>query len=472
MTSAKTLEDSNMARKYLTLNVLFIILLLMTSCHMSDSSDTSAPSLTADEASSSEHVPLEDDHTPKLIWAVSRFAFISEETQAEIQRFLDEKGINCRIEFTPLLDQGGQAYAKWLDERKKEGTTPDILSGCFWEHGIVDLVSFVQKELLPLNSYLETEEGKKLYNSYAEVEWNRTAINGVFYSIPYRIRQYKNSQGRFFLCVGDQYKSFFDEWYDGTYASLRKVIDAIPDLPKIAVVPNFDIYHAYSFFQTQAVFSAPYCWERNEIIDLTRENDFKELLLDIYEDYQRGMLIDIETAEQVNGYACAYIGFSGEVDGYYNIPEGYTEYVLAPERYLSSPGGGAYGISAFSEKQDLAFQVLSACYSDPKIASLIFWRVADEDRWNERTQFLKTCVPSSLNNFIPDITPEEFSMLKTYDNDLGNLGRELYQAHGESRALNPNFPDVVDQFFSSPKDYGPILEKVNDQIQRWIDKKQ
>ena len=141
--------------------------------------------------------------------------------------------------------------------------------------------------------------------------------------------------------------------------------------------------------------------------------------------------------------------------------------------YLSAPGAGSYGISAFSGKKDLAFQVLSACYSDPKIASLIFWRTADEDRWNERTRFLKTCEPSPLNNFIPDITLEEWAIIRSYNNDLNTLEGEFYlqQSGNSMKILNPNFPNAVDQFFSSPKDYGTVIEKISDQIRKWINKK-
>lgn len=460
-----------MARRHIVLNVLLILLLLLTACHKSDSSVTSAPSSISQETSSTGFVSLEDDPSPTVIWAVHATAYISEGTQAEIQRFLDDKGINCRIEFTPLLVQQNESYIEWLDKQKKEGTTPDILSGSYWQQGIVDLVPFVKKELAPLNDYLEADIGKTLYDSYAEVEWNRTAVDGVIYAIPFRVNQYQNTQGEFYLCVNDGYKAFFDAGFDGTYASLRKIMETIPGSPKIAMVPCFGINCAASLFQTQTIFNASYDWERNEIVDLTKQKDFKELLLDIYADYQRGVLVDIETVEQVNGKACAYIGFSGAGWDHYDIPEGYTEYMLAPQKYLSTPGGGSYGISAFSEKKDLAFQVLSACYSDPKIASLLFWGTSDEVRWNERTHFLRTCASSPLNSFIPDITKEEFSILQSYNNDLNALGREFYLEQGGRLTLNPNYSNVVEQFFASPKDYGGVLEKVNDQIREWIDKK-
>lgn len=458
-----------MKRRRPFFSVILIILLLMTSCHGSDSSDTSVPLSTSGETSNSIYVSLEDDPRPKLVWAVHGTAYISEEAQAEIQTLLDENGINCRIEFTPRIDKTNKAYVEWLNEHKKEGTAPDILSGCFWEHGIVDLVPFLKEELLPLNEYLESDAGKKLYNSYAEVEWDRTAVDGVVYSIPLRQRKYQNTQGKYLLCVKDEYKSFFDADFDGTYASLKNVLETISGSPKIAVMSSLSMYYVAALLQTQFVFDAPYCCKNNEIVDLTKQEDFKNLLMDIYADYQSGVLIDIATVDQVTGDVCAYFGFSG--DGY-ATSEGFTEYVLAPELYLSSPGAGSYGVSAISEKKDLAFQVLVACYSDPKVASLLFWRMADEDRWNERTQFLKTCVSSPLSDFLPDITPEEFSKLQSYENDLRALINKLYLGQAGSRALNPNFPDVVDQFFSSPKDYGPILEKVNDQIQGWIDKKQ
>ena len=141
-----------MKRRHIILNVLLIILLVLTSCYESNpsgSSDSSKPvasSSTSDETVNSKEDLPDDDSRPRIVWAVNFHAYISEDVQVQIQNFLDEKGIDCKIEFTPLIMEGGAAYEKWLNGQKEAGTTPDILTGCLWEHGVLDLAAFVKKE--------------------------------------------------------------------------------------------------------------------------------------------------------------------------------------------------------------------------------------------------------------------------------------------------------------------------------------
>ena len=79
-----------------------------------------------------------EDQPNHIVWAVSGFAYISEETQAEIQRLIEEKGIDCTIEFTSAEHYGGEEYVAWLNGEKEKNSAPDILTGCFWKTGTIE----------------------------------------------------------------------------------------------------------------------------------------------------------------------------------------------------------------------------------------------------------------------------------------------------------------------------------------------
>ena len=338
------------------------------------------------------------------------------------------------------------------------------MTGCLWEHGIVELADFVEKELQPLNFYLDSEEGRDLYEAYAEVEWARTAVNGNVYAVPLRQRDYRNASAKFYICVNDHYKDDFEAYFDGSYASVRTASGALSTTHPILMIPalsSMDIPAA--LLGLENVFYASYNWDISEMIDLTKKRELKDLLIQLYLDYQEGRVVDAASLDLVSDDAFAYIA-SGNI----GVKEGYTEYALAPELYLSSPGSGSYGIYSGSEKKDLAFQVLSACYSDPKIASLIFWRVADEEKWNERTEYLRTCHASPLSGFIPELSVEEMETLQTYKADLDGLVMKMHLNNGVVQTLNPDFTKLVDDFFETHKDYGDVIEKVNRQVQEWI----
>ena len=142
----------------------------------------------------------------KIVWAVYFTKPISEEAQKEVRRYLEEQGFDCEI---------------WLSFEKRKRTAPDILCAGVWENGIYDAMKFVEAEMVPLDDYLATEEGKKLYEAYGGVEW--FSVDGKKYTVPYRrpANQISSCQ----LYVNNRYKEIVDAAFDGTYESLRKMCD-------------------------------------------------------------------------------------------------------------------------------------------------------------------------------------------------------------------------------------------------------
>ena len=152
------------------------------------------------------------DDPSHLIWTVGFSPYISNEARAEINRFLHEKGIGCEIEFVDV--EGGAVYRKWYEQQKQNNTVPDILAVAPWEKGIYGSADFIKSELLPLNEYLDTEEGNSLLKSYCDIEWRQITIEGNIYTTPKRMltRPYD-----LYVYVNDRYKDSFEASFDGSY---------------------------------------------------------------------------------------------------------------------------------------------------------------------------------------------------------------------------------------------------------------
>ena len=422
------------------------------------SSDISAGD--APEPSSSDIAG--DDDMPHIVWANHVFerAF-TKEIQNRIQSFLFEKGINCAIDFLPV-DTMGKEYDSWLQKQKKE-TVPDIIPTGFWEHGTIDAVEYAKRELLPLTEYLETEVGKQLLNSYAEVEWERIRIDGDIYAIPRRPVDIAYNASVFSLNVNDLYKEAFEASFDGSYQSLHDICKEISGSHSILTISRIEFMDP--FFGVEEAFKASYDINGQKFIDLTQKPDFKEHMQLIYSDYLDGLLIDINSSEEVSADAFAYIDYGTD-----RPKEGFTQYVLSKELFQFTVG--SYGISAASPNKDLAFRVLSLCYSDPEIASLISWKDADSATWKELTSHFNSCSSSCMTGFRPDITPKEYDIMRDYYDRLIEMYRSVHLApRGVLEGINPNFPKLLDDFFNTSGKYDEVFRKYNEQFEAWIGNK-
>ena len=78
------------------------------------------------------------------------------------------------------------------------------------------------------------------------------------------------------------------------------------------------------FFGVEEAFNASYDINGQKFIDLTQKPDFKEHMQLIYSDYLDGLLIDINSSEEVSADAFAYIDYGTD-----RPKEGFTQYVLS-----------------------------------------------------------------------------------------------------------------------------------------------
>ena len=454
-----------------TKSVLGLCLLLflgITACTSENDRNTTTISLSPAESTitPTEIVPTstpgvgEDDST--VVWAVHFSADIAEEAQKEIKGLLKAKGLDINIEFLPTSYDCGREYVNWLDKQKEKNTAPDILSGCLWEHGTVDAAAFTSREFLPLNQCLKSEEGQPLRDAFANVEWEKYTINDEIYVIP--VRSTKEKEPLIYLYVNDKYKVLFEEIFDGTYESLKMLCNADDANPVIALSGM-----GQTLLMTMGGYSKGFTSfnpKTKQFVDLTGQDEIKEILKTVYSDYQAGILVDAGTPEHLPENVSVYIH-----KGRLEPMEGFTEYVWTEDLFTTSAGVG-YGILASSPRKELALQVLSACYSDPQIASLLNWGKMDASEWNRRTENLKSCAPSILTGFHPDLSIEEKNAAIQYDDDLDVLCRKMYlYSNGERTGINPDYEAYLDQFFSNSRDYGNLFDDLNKQFAEWAKKR-
>ena len=211
--------------------------------------------------------------------------------------------------------------------------------------------------------------------------------------------------------------------------------------------------------------AAYYDLNLNEFVDLTRDNDLKTLLQQIYKDFQAGRIVTGVS----NGLPDSVIPENTLVyipDGplYQNKElEGYTPYILAHDLFASSVSIST-GVLASSPYRELAVQVLGVCYSDPKLASLVNWREEDEAAWREWTEYANTQGASPVTGFLPDLSDEEYKILLKQNEAVSELCSRLTQM-GKGDA----YLEYLDTFFENPKDYGNVYEVINTQFKEWCE---
>lgn len=423
--------------------------------------NTAVPSLDNTESSDPTKNTFNEISSNHIVWAVQIDSYIKEDDRKKVNRFLKNKGIDCQVEFVDVRALGVD-YKDWLSNQKREGNAPDILGPGLWEHGLLDAPGFVADEFMPLDEYLKSEEGQELFNSYSDLEWRRTTVNGEIYSIPERLRDMREN-GEIYLYLRDSAAGVFDENFDGTYDSLRILLEKNSDDESVIASEDLATGIVLAFLGMQEFYPVAYDPENRSFVDLTRRSEAKEFFRLLYRDIRDGIWVSEITPTSIPDNALCYVSTLKQTS-----LDGFTERVLSLASFRSR-GSGSLGILATSTKKDLAFQVLCACFSDPEMASLLSWGEIDVEGWKERTRYLNTRGPSPITGFIPELTEEEHEILLSYYRDFNNLINRIYIYNNGKPSVNPDYEDYLDGIFGDPKDYGNIFDKLNGQLKRWFE---
>jgi hypothetical protein len=397
--------------------------------------------------------------SPHLVWAVGLSPYIDAKARAEIISFLHKNGIDCEIDFVDV--EGGETYRTWYEQQKQNGTPPDIMAVAPWQYGIYDAVDFITAEVLPLDDYLKTETGKRLQDSYCDIEWKQVTIDGKIYTVPKRMRQRSYDQ---YIYVNDRDKNAFEESFDGSYESLRQICEGSTSEHPIIGSDSLGSARLCPFLGFICRNSLFYDTASKTFDDLCGEDRLKDLLLDVHSDMMTGRFVSWASSDILADDVFAYIT-DKQLNG---SAAGYTRYVLSP--YVFTINSGAFGVCAFSSKQELALQVLGACFSDPEIASLIGYGEVSVEEWDKETEMIKTYTPDKLTGFMPELSKEDIEKLyRVYQMNDKTIGKMITFRDSISGIgiVNPIFPDILESYSADLEDNSEIYDKINQQLEEW-----
>jgi hypothetical protein len=390
--------------------------------------------------------------------------YISEENRQRINQILYEKGIDCRIDFIWSEYRIGSEYADWVINEAR----PDILDSGGWT-GYSPGISFIKENFLPLNDYLSTEGGKSLYGSFCEAEWKSVTLDNIVYTVPKsKMPQWYNTA--VYLAVNDMYADRFED-FDGTYASLRKIYDSISDPELRILFDEVSGEKVSALLGYKMVYHGrlPYDPQTKKLLSPALVGEEEGALCKvIYEDIRNGIIINRQYDDTVPEKCLAMV-----YTGIRTKTEGYSVVFCLKEAPYDVNVLGTYGINRNSEKKELALRILTECFSDPGIASILNWKEESGRTWEERTILMAEERLNELAGFFPKLTAEEEAAIMKYEQDLTFLCNDMYKydAQKDESSLNKYFQPKASVIIDSSDAYSVGIEGLNRELETWFAQK-
>ena len=362
----------------------------------------------------------------------------NKEEQAEINRLLQEKGINCEIVFYDYKGEFGKDYRTWVDTQV--GGKLDIINSQAWSNN-TDELEFIRDYMTDLTDYMETEEGQKLYQAYAPMDWDKLRIDGKIYSVQ-SMTTLSHRYWGVYLSVDDAYLDYF-EGFDGTYRDLRRIYDEIGDNSLVLQMDSLETEIIYACLGLQSFRDLPYDDETDRFLSpADLGEDLNGLMDDLYRDIEDGVLKTPFGEETVSEHVLAEIYYGDRPKR-----EGYTD-ILIQEDFGKKSYWFSYGIGKNSTKKDMAFVVLATCFSDPEISAILRKPIGEDSYWDEDYDWeerMERVADIDITRgtlygfgFVPPDGKESF-----YSNEMDRINNILqnnlfYRKSSTERPLNPN----------------------------------
>lgn len=432
--------------------------------------ETPAPTISVQYSHFDERL-IQYPVSERISWAYYHFPGISVDTQNEINRILYEKGFDCQIDFISTDGYVGNEYTEWLDMYEKNRPNDvqplDIITSGSWMIGEAAEEEFLMQWLVPLNNYLNSQDGKALMGTYTQDEWMQTTRNGNIYVVPRAAYGMEGNWGldmAAYLCVDEQYADYFEN-FDGTYASLRAIYDLIGDESLRIVTEEIGLIEKAGCASLLNMTFA-YDQKNRTAVPFSEMEEVPELLIKIYSDLVSGVLIYQPLSDGIDGNVLASYCRGSRIP-----KEGYRLYQLAPYPYEFNCKM-SYGISTCSSKKDLAFKVLSECLSNPDILCLLY-PGSEITMFENRTKILNSVktadVPAGISF---TLNTEQIKLVNDYVTACSGLCFSMYYRlkPEDPLTLNPDWDleESWKEFIGNTKEISSVCDVINVQIQEWI----
>ena len=420
----------------------------------------------------------------------------------EVNEYLDEKGYDFAVCFYPIralqTDEENDFYATYVESLAKSGEPIDIVYSSFTyieEAGSNAYHKYIYNGLFePLDSYFETEIGRKLYEIMPAKHWDGMRVNDHIYGIDGAMHTLSDDYGYYVNAqLADKYN--FD-----ISVSIEEQIDILKQVKEnercdvFAMHPNFFSTPSY-FVDIQEITSAVYFDEETQTARCTLDNKVYLNRLKLFYELKKHELfadMGMSTAKSFfimqshqSGAGTIYSSDT-PINIEYNdntisaIPV-FNENTSVRSSYMAT------GICSYSKNKEKAFELLALTQIDSHLNNLLTYGIEGTD-YNLSDGYVDNINnPISLDRFAnkmichPDsklsITPKQYKEI--YENaelpdsisfafDGRDFIAESYATSDEMGSFefvgSGNFEDAIKDLYSKLNSAG--LDKLIDECNR------
>lgn len=333
----------------------------------------------------------------QIVWELGFYGVPGIEGRKQINKLLMEKGYDCEIQFVDTGAFRNEDIIPWLEEYESKNQPFDIMFTGGWNYDVFKAIDFVQERYVPLSDYLNSDDGRALKDFFTPYEWAFTTVSGCVYAIPLTITSSSAIGFSKYMYIPEEHADLFSD-YDGSYRMLRKIYDQSEQKDKMIILQELLCLEAFTDYSTY-LYNIPFDLQKNRFVDLSEENEVKEVLSLMAEDVQNGVLSYpvMESVPKERTFAIIQSGRS-DLPGYVEIP------LQKTSAYLNL--NMSYGISKKSEKKDLAFKILTVCYTDPDIQEYLLPSMKGKNNIDKRRELLSQIEVGEVYDFIPQLSEE------------------------------------------------------------------
>lgn len=337
-----------------------------------------------------------------LVWGYDNMMIITPAVNKAINSTLDNKS----YEFVILFEEiDNSTFEESIDKMIEKGNPPDIICGGLGEAGSLQgTYRSVKKEwLLELNSYLDTEEGRALKAAYPENMWKAFDVNGHIYGVngllPFNTDfvYYVNKE------LANKYNISLEEIAGLQPSELGDVLEIVYQGEKskdfVTYIHEEDYQSYYSVVSDEFNNSCNAIVIDNRIkkpeaVNIYNQEEQISYFISLAKYRKKGYLtVDEEQLEEDERIIITnFFIIQGRDDVFGNKGKDEIRYInekfpmtsqvavipFTPD-YIRKQGNGVTGVCNHSNKKDLAFQALSAVYSQKDLSDLLLYGVEGID---------------------------------------------------------------------------------------------
>lgn len=374
-------DMSLFARKSIRFSLFFIILIsFVTVCGCKDNGESAIKETASDRGNAAVETGLSEVEEDTVIWKIYFPEYI-DIWQEPLNQLLARKGAPYQVKietYHTIGDELRENAVETLEKMKQAGERADVIA-------VPDSVYTMMADrelLLPLDDFLESEQGKEIVNVLPARDLARCRYEGIIYGISAHLRTVsavaydKTLLKKYGIDVAELSSDVFEN-----EAALQKVKDGEGD----KVVPyayNDNILYELGMWKVEPIECLAYT-QGGETVNIFETEELKERLLKLKNFKDKGLL----SIASENGYSSffaksemAHREDSFESSFSYMNDTGQevtVESIVIPdmERPQIAPfwGDAQTAIASWSQNRENALDFLTRLYTDPDIANLILY---------------------------------------------------------------------------------------------------